>query len=301
VVAAYQCKAEKSQTIYWDAKTTGLGLRVTSNGAKSYIFETSLNGKNMRMTIGDVSSYSITQARDEAISLKATTNKGIDPRQVKADQIANDEAKAQSRKDEVTAKLIQDKHEKLTLGMVWPMYIEARRKCWSEWSIRDHENIARVGGEKKLRGKGLTEDAPLASLLNVRLSDLTGLRIAEWLAKEAETRATRAALAFRLLSGFINWCDSQAEYAGLVPSGACKVQQVRDEMPSSNAKEGDSLQREQLGLWFKSVNTLSNRVQSNYLQALLLTGARRRELAELKWVDVDFQWMSMTIRDKVEG
>lgn len=301
VIANYQCKAGKSQTIYWDAKTTGLGLRVTSNGAKSYIFETSLNNKTIRMTIGDIRTYSIKAAQVEATNLKAMTDKGIDPRQVKADQIASDGAKIQAKKDNEVAKLIQDKHETLTLGMVWPLYIEARRKRWSQWSIRDHENIARVGGEKKLRGKGLTEDAPLASLLNVRLSDLTGIRIAEWLAKEAETRATRAALAFRLLSGFINWCDSQAEYAGLVPSGACKAQQVSDEMPSSNAKEGDCLQREQLGLWFKSVNSLSNRVQSNYLQALLLTGARRRELAELKWVDVDFQWLSMTIRDKVEG
>jgi integrase len=301
VIATYQCKAGKSQTIYWDAKTTGLGLRVTSTGAKSYIFETSLNNKTIRITIGDIRTYSIKAAQVEATNLKAMTDKGIDPRQVKADQIANNEAKLQAKKDAESAKLIQDKRESLTLGMVWSLYIEARRKRWSEWSIRDHENIARVGGVKKIRGKGLTEDAPLASLLNVRLSDLTGIRIAEWLAIEAETRPTRAALAFRLLSGFINWCDSQAEYAGLVPSGACKAQQVRDEMPSSNAKEGDCLQREQLGLWFKSVNTLSNRVQSNYLQALLLTGARRRELAELKWVDVDFQWLSMTIRDKVEG
>ncbi len=42
-------------------------------------------------------------------------------------------------------------------------------------------------------------------------------------------------------------------------------------------------------------------VQSAYLQALLLTGARRRELGALRWDDVDFQWLSMTIRDKVEG
>jgi integrase len=301
VIASYQCKPGKSQTIYWDAKTTGLGLRVTSSGAKSYIFETSLNNKTIRITIGDIRTYSIKAAQVEATNLKAMTDKGIDPRQVKADQIANNEAKAQARKDNEAAKLIQARQETITLGMVWPLYIEARRKRWSDWSIRDHENIARVGGEKKIRGKGLTEDAPLASLLNVRLSDLTGIRIAEWLSKEAETRPTRAALAFRLLSGFINWCDSQAEYAGLVPNGACKARQVRDEIPSSNTKEGDSLQREQLGLWFKSVKTLSNRVQSNYLQALLLTGARRRELAELKWVDVDFQWLSMTIRDKVEG
>jgi integrase len=37
------------------------------------------------------------------------------------------------------------------------------------------------------------------------------------------------------------------------------------------------------------------------LQGLLLTGARRNELAALKWADVDFQWESLTLRDKEEG
>ena len=46
---------------------------------------------------------------------------------------------------------------------------------------------------------------------------------------------------------------------------------------------------------------IHNPVISAYLQGLLLTGARREELAGLKWADVDFQWRSMTIRDKVEG
>ena len=38
-----------------------------------------------------------------------------------------------------------------------------------------------------------------------------------------------------------------------------------------------------------------------YLQALLITGARREELGGIKWSAVDFQWNSITIRDKVEG
>jgi integrase len=37
-----------------------------------------------------------------------------------------------------------------------------------------------------------------------------------------------------------------------------------------------------------------------YLKALLLTGARREELAALQWDDVDFRWLKMTISDKVE-
>jgi integrase len=34
---------------------------------------------------------------------------------------------------------------------------------------------------------------------------------------------------------------------------------------------------------------------------LLLTGARREELAELCWDNVDFRWKSILLKDKVEG
>lgn len=300
-VAGFKCEQGKKQSIFWDGKTPGLGLRVTAGGSKSYIFETTIKGKTLRITIGDVSTYSIDAAQKIAKAYRAQTDKGIDPRQVEADRLADEQAARDAKQAEAEAKQIQDKHETLTLGMVWPLYVESRRKRWSEWHIRDHENVVRVGGVQKVRGKGLTEPGPLASLLDVRLSDLTGKRIGTWLAKEAETRPTQAALSFRLLSVFVNWCDSQAEYAGLVPAGACKTQQVRDEMPSKNTKEGDSLQREQLAPWFKAVREMGSPVQSAYLQALLLTGARRRELGALRWDDVDFQWLSMTIRDKVEG
>lgn len=301
-VTEFQCAEGKVQDFLWCAKVAGLAVRATAgSNANRYIFQTKVKGKTMRVTIGKVSVWSIGKAQDEARRLQVEIDKGNDPRQQVADKEAAEVTKKLADEAEATAKLVKDKHETLTLGMVWSLYIESRRKRWSEWHIRDHENISRVGGEKKMRGKGLTEDAPLAALLDVKLTDLTGIRIAEWLSKEAEIRPTRAALAFRLLSVFVNWCDSQAEYAGLIPSGACKTQQVRDEMPSKNAKEGDCLQREQLASWFKAVRQINNPVISAYLQSLLLTGARRRELAALRWVDVDFQWLSMTIRDKVEG
>ena len=298
----FKCEEGKAQDFLWCTDVAGLAVRATPNSdTNRYIFQAKVKGKTMRVTIGKVSAWNIEEAKAKARRLQVEIDKGNDPRQQVADKEAAEVARLQLERDEEAAKLIQEKHETLTLGMVWPLYIESRRKRWSEWSIRDHENIAHAGGVKKIRGKGLTDAAPLASLLDVKLSDLTGIRIAEWLAKEAETRPTRAALAFRLLSVFINWCDSQAEYAGLVPSGACKAQQVRDEMPSKNAKEGDCLQREQLTSWFNAVGQLSNPVPAAYLQSLLLTGARRRELAALRWADVDFQWLSMTIRDKVEG
>jgi integrase len=61
------------------------------------------------------------------------------------------------------------------------------------------------------------------------------------------------------------------------------------------------LQREQLRLWFEAVGRVSNRKAAAYLQGMLITGARPNELASLRWADVDFQWSSLKIHDKVEG
>lgn len=46
---------------------------------------------------------------------------------------------------------------------------------------------------------------------------------------------------------------------------------------------------------------IENPVISAYLQGLLITGARREEWASLRWEDVDFQWRSLIVDDKVEG
>jgi integrase len=44
-----------------------------------------------------------------------------------------------------------------------------------------------------------------------------------------------------------------------------------------------------------------NPVPAAFLQVALLTGARREELAGMRWQAVDFRWQSLTLADKVEG
>jgi len=60
------------------------------------------------------------------------------------------------------------------------------------------------------------------------------------------------------------------------------------------------IQRERLAAWFAAVHQIGSPIIGAYLQCLLLTGARREELATLKWEDVDFQWNSLKLNDKVE-
>ena len=289
-VASFMCEPDKQQSIYWDGKTPGLGLRVTAPGAKSYIFETRLHGKTVRLTIGDVRTWKIGQAQAEATRLKTLTDQGTDPRVERAEQAAALEAKrSELRRQEVT------------VGEAWAAYIEARRHKWSARHLLDHQNIAKEGGAARKRGEGTTEPGPLAALLPLRLSNLTPSTVKAWLKVETARRPTYAALAYRLLRAFVRWAAGYPDYQGAVQVEAVGSRVAKDHVARVKAKEGDSLQREQLGAWFKAVRELGNPVQSAYLQGLLLTGARREELAALKWADVDFQWNGLTIRDKVEG
>lgn len=292
-VAGFKCKPGKQQSIYWDGKTPALGLRVTAAGAKSYIFETALHGKTIRITIGDPRTWKIGDAQGEATRLKTMTDQGIDPRQVKADGIAAKEAQA-------AAQAMQDTRESVTLGMAWDEYLAARKPFWGERHYADHLDVMHLGGEKRTRSHKLTEPGALASLASVRLVDLTSERVTEWAKLEGEKRPGRARLANRLLKAFLSWCAEHTTYKSIVTSNAAKNKSAREQLGKPKALD-DVLQREQLKAWFDAVKQIGNPVISAYLQALLLTGARPNELTAVRWTDVDFQWNSLTIRDKVEG
>jgi integrase len=133
-----------------------------------------------------------------------------------------------------------------------------------------------------------------------KLSSLTAETIAAWLKAEAQNRPTNAEQSYRKLRAFIRWCDDRPEYSGIAAQNVYNARSVRDAVPRTNAKD-DCLQREQLPAWFDAVRKIGNPIICAYLQALLITGARREEMAALKWGDVDFKWRSLSIADKVEG
>ncbi|CAJ0688347.1 tyrosine-type recombinase/integrase [Ralstonia wenshanensis] len=289
-VGEHYCPEGKAQAFLWDKDVPGLGLRATAKGAKAYIFQSKLHGQTVRVTIGDLEHWPIEKARLRARDLQMLIDAGKDPREYAAEQRAAHEArKAEARRQDVT------------FGGAWDVYIESRKPHWSARSYADHVRHAAEGGKAKLRGPGLTVAGPLASLRPLKLSALTGERVAAWLEAEAVQRPTMTALSYRLLRGFVRWAGDTPEYRGVIPADAYTARGVRDALPKVSAKEGDCLQREQLPAWFAAVRQLGNPVIAAYLQTLLLTGARREELAGLQWSDVDFQWGSLTIRDKVEG
>ena len=297
-VRDFSCETGKTQSFLWDTDAPGLAIRATANGAKSYVFQGKLNAASIRVTIGDVKSWDIETgdhdrpgAREQARKLQTLIDQGIDPRQAKAEQLAG-----------VEAKRVEADRQDLTVAELWKIYVEARRHKWSARHQLDHDNIANIGGMAVKRGKKGQKKEPgsLAALLPLPLSGITKERVKAWLRDETARRPTQAALAFRLLRAFLNWCNDTPAYAGLAGADACSARMSKENLAKQKPKT-DCLQREQLKAWFAAVRKIKNPTIANYLQSLLLTGARREELAWMKWTDVDFKWNSLTIHDKVEG
>jgi integrase len=301
-VRDFVCESGKQQSFLWDSEAVGLALRGTAKGAKAYIFQARLGEREMRVTIGSPRDWDITHAREEARRLQRLIDAGKDPREEKKAAMDADRAAAEMRRK-------AEQRECVTVGDAWTDYLKYQterqqrgvEKAWGERHMHDHLRMAAAGGKPFKRGKGTTQAGPLAELMPLRLVELTGERIAQWLDAQAAVRPTMAALAYRLLRAFIRWCDDASLYQGLVPAGAYKARAVKEAVPSVKAKAGDCLQREQLCAWFSGVRRIGNPVISAYLQTLLLTGPRREELAALRWTDVDFQWGGLAIADKVES
>jgi len=292
-VNGFKCPADKKQAFLWDATAPGLGLRVTPNGKPAYVFQTVFEGKDLRITIGSPTAWSIKDAQEKARELQRQVDEGKDPREVKREREAEREAKRQQTQAEAT-----------TVGEAWTAYLVERRPHWGKRHYDDHLKMAKAGGEPAKsgprRGKP-TEPGPVHELLAQRLADLDTLRIEAWAAKHGKTRPTYARLCWRCLKAFLAWCAEHETFKAVTPAVNPAVSRKARESLGKPGVKSDALLREQLPAWFDAVRSINNPTIAAALQVMLLTGARPGEVLTLRWDDVNTQWLGLTIRDKVEG
>jgi integrase len=305
-VANFQCVPNKTQSFLRDARTPGLGLRVTLGGSRTYIFEARAGNKVLRRKIGDARTMLLKDAQAAATDLKRLTDAKKDPRELDRQHQSELEAEEQKRQVENSPALL-----------AWNIYIESNDRDWSERYKLDHAVMSRPAGGTITRGKrpgmpDTKESGILRPILELPLAAITRTRIEAWVDGERSRRPTRTRLALSMLTAFLNWCrDHNQEvidfsgtrtevypYRDQVNENVCK--RIKKRLGTPEPKK-DVLQVEQLPLWFDAAGHIPNRIQSAYLQCLLLTGARRNEVASLRWEDVDLEWKTLNIRDKVEG
>lgn len=291
-VAGFKCPPDKKQAFLWDASTIGLGLRATPNGKPAYVFQASYQGKDLRITIGSPDAWRIPDAQLKARELQRMIDEGKDPREAKRAAIAE----AEQRKAVAAA-------EALTVGDLWPEYLAngrpKRRDAWKPRYLEDLHKMAAAGGEQKKRGAGVTRQGPLYPLLALSLASIDEDVLKAWYDEEAKSGKHQAARALMMFRGFLRWCSSKPEYRALTDREAGRAPAILENLPL-NIHRIDKLLPEQISSWWASVVQLPNLVHSVYLRVLLLSGARREEIAALKWDRIDWRWKKITIADKYE-
>ena len=306
LIERLKCPPGKTQVFLRDTKAPGLRVRATAastknpKGLKAFVYEAKLNRQTIRRTIGDVRVWDIEAARTEARRLAVVVRSdGDDPRELERQQ---DAAKA-TELAAATAKAQADIEQALTVGDLWPRYLTEgkpkRKDAWKPGYRASLDVMAAPGGVPKKRGQGHTRPGPIYPLLTLALGDVTEDTLQLWFEREAKAGRHQAARALMMFRGFLRWCAGRPEYRKLIDRDAGKAPAILENLPS-NTKRTDAIEAAQLPGWWQGVEQLNNRTASAYLKALVLTGARKEELAGLTWANVDFQWRKLTIADKVD-
>ncbi len=287
------CPVGLKQAFLKDSKAPGFRVRVTAGGAKSFVFESKLNRENIRITIGDVRAWTIEAARAESNKYRVMLDQGVDPRAQRSEDAAQSAARASEQAT-----------RNLTVGELWPQYLAEgkpkRKDQWKPGYKKDLILISLPGGEPKKRGAGLTKPGPLYPLMGLTLGSVNEDALLTWFQQEAVRGKAQAARALMMFRGFLRWCAINPAYRSYVDHQAGGAPALRDAMPQ-NKRRTDGLETAQVASWWSGVEQLSNHTIAVYLKALLLTGARREEMAKLTWSNVDFRWQKVISADKYEA
>ena len=291
-IAALTCPPGEQQHFLRDTRAPWLAVRVTAAGVKSYVFESKLHGRTIRITIGSTQAWTIDGARQDANLKKTRVDQGIDPRSERRAMRSN---AAKSSFEHQTGSVL--------VGTAWEQYLlhgrPRKKKAWKPRYVEDLRRMCAPGHEHRLRGRGLTKPGPLHVLMQRRLCELDEDFVRSWCTEVARRSNALATRALAVLSGFLSWCGRQPEYRQEVHRDAAKPSAHADVLVPLPHRR-DALLASQLPAWFAAALDDPNLIGSTYLMGLLLTGARREELARLKHEDMDIRWDAMTIADKYQ-
>lgn len=280
-ISQFECPSDKQQSFIWDSTTQGLGLRKTPRGNPSYIFQSRFNGKSIRISIGSPNVWSIGDAQQKARELQRQIDQGQDPRQIRA------MLQAEQQRDQTEKKL-----KSTTFGEVFSEYIEHRKDSWGERHYLDHVGMISKGK--------VGRDGVLKPLVDKKLCDIDSEVVEALMSAEFLHRPARVRLALRHLRSFFSWAGEHKLWHRVVHPHVASSRELR-RLVGSGKPRTDYIEKGQLKAWLLACDNYPNEVIAAYLQVLLLTGARREELACVRWDDVDFKWETLRLKDKKEG
>ena len=217
--------------------------------AKTFFVLKRVNGKLTRVTLGRYGIKTAEQARKDAIDTLSDLGKGVDVNREKA----------------------RAREKGITVSDVLDRYFIARQEL-KPGTVTTYRNLFRFY---------------LADWLNRPIQDVTKEMVAERHLKigrdAGKAAANNAMRTFRAIYNFANELLDDS-----LPVNPVKR--------LSNTRQWFVIERRQtvvhefdLPRWFEAGNNLDNPIIRDYLLLLLFTGARRTEMACLRWQDVDME------------
>ncbi|MGC1182904.1 tyrosine-type recombinase/integrase [Legionella sp.] len=260
----------------------GLFLRVRSSGAKSWLFSYSLPGDKrlIRMTLGTPNELSLKDARDKIKELQELVNNGIDPRTARAAAIAEN-------RQAITMQVLFDR---------WIEFEKITQRVTDTW-LKRHEDRWRLHLQKPLGGL-LAKDVTRAHL-SMALDAMTRKGIKE------ETRKALSSLNLMMDYGLTRHLIDQNPARLLKPKDfAATASKPRDRVLSLNelrrlwqALDQACGSNQSLDVAISSMSV----VLTSAIKLLILTGARRGEIAGMRWDELSLNegiWVLPSERTK---
>jgi integrase len=274
----------KADAVYWDDELPGFGVRVRPSGSRTFIFQGRIGkgraARAVKVTLGNIAELTPHQARDLALEARSKARSGVDP--VEATQDAN-----------------------LTVSALVARYLaegpsSKPRKKASSWAT-DRSNLT-------------NHVVPLLGRRHV--ASLTRADIEKFQAKvtAGATRANRkgdkprgsirvrggkgiALRATLVLGATLAWAIDHGCLKGTNPAKGVQLNKLQKRERFLSDAEVRELGEALSAAEAKGVNSSTLAI----IRLLLLTGARRNEIAGLQWAYVDFQRAALLLPDSKTG
>ena len=247
-------QAPSNKAIYlWDSELSGFGLKTLPSGRKTYLVQYRMGGRKgrtRRMTIGVHGTITTEQARREAKTLLAKASLGIDPSAEK------DLAKQAPTTGELLQKFLTE-------------YVDVKL---SRLTQVEYHAVIRLKIPKSFKRKYIHEITRRdVSSIHQSMSDM-------------KPRANKTVM---VLSKFFNWCE-QNEYRQDHTNPCRHVKKYKEESRQRFLSHEEQERLKQALLQaeqeeFATIYTIEA------IRMLKFTGARLREILDLKWEFIDYE------------
>lgn len=253
----------QSQSLIWDSELKGFGIRITPT-RKTYIAQSRVGGKTVRVTIGPHGTLTLEQARIEARKYLGEMAKGVNLNQAKR-----------------AAKI-----KGITLLEVYKEYIRSRNL--TENTLKDYDKAMRTG---------------FADWWNKPIQKITRDLIEDRFNKLSKKSPAQTNQKFRFLRALLNFAKEKytnEEGEPIIPSNPCERLTALKKWHRISRRTRH-LEPYQLKNWFSALShitgdTIQRNTIKDFCVFILLTGCREQEAARLTWQDVDLKAETVTFK-----